>query len=83
MMTSRRTSELFAASTTRGDAARELGSGAAEAAHAHLWISSGCCAQTEFPSVMQDMLALLSKAYDYPVDIEFTVNFTRGQTFSA
>ena len=30
---------------------------------------------TEVTSVMKEMLALLSKAYDYPVDIEFTANF--------
>lgn len=32
--------------------------------------------QTEFPGAMRTILALLSKAYDYPVDIEFTVNFS-------
>jgi pyruvate,water dikinase len=36
---------------------------------------------TEFPSVMRDMLALLSKVYDYPVDIEFTANFTKDNHF--
>ncbi len=36
---------------------------------------------TEFPGLMRDMLALLSKAYDYPVDIEFTANFTPGNHF--
>jgi len=36
---------------------------------------------TEFASVMRDMLALLSKVYDYPVDIEFTANFTRNGHF--
>lgn len=30
---------------------------------------------TQFPSVMRDMLSLLSRAYEYPVDVEFTVNF--------
>jgi len=37
--------------------------------------------ETEFPTVMKEMLALLSKAYDYPVDIEFTVNFTQDNRF--
>lgn len=31
---------------------------------------------TEFTALMKDMLALLSRVYDYPVDIEFTANFT-------
>lgn len=30
-----------------------------------------------FPSVMQQILTTLEKAYHYPVDIEFTVNFTK------
>lgn len=34
-------------------------------------------AQTGLVDLMRDMLALLSKIYDYPVDIEFTVNFTQ------
>jgi len=36
---------------------------------------------TTFPSVMKDMLSLLSKVYDYPVDIEFTANFTKDAQF--
>ena len=32
--------------------------------------------KTVFSSVMKDMLSLLSSVYDYPVDIEFTANFT-------
>ncbi len=36
---------------------------------------------TGFPTVMRDMLALLSKVYDYPVDIEFTVNFSGDGRF--
>lgn len=36
---------------------------------------------TEFPDLMRDMLALLSRVYDYPVDIEFTVNFTADNHF--
>ncbi|HBP38687.1 MAG TPA: pyruvate kinase [Clostridiales bacterium] len=37
--------------------------------------------ETEFPAVMKDILALLAKAYDYPVDIEFTVNFSNDRQF--
>jgi len=36
---------------------------------------------TNFASVMKDMLAVLSKAYDYPVDIEFTANFRKDNSF--
>lgn len=36
---------------------------------------------TDFPRLMRDMLAILSKAYEYPVDIEFTVNFTKNGNF--
>ncbi|MBN1892576.1 MAG: pyruvate kinase [Clostridiales bacterium] len=36
---------------------------------------------TEFPTVMRDMLALLSKVYHYPVDIEFTANFSPDGRF--
>ncbi|MDY4692834.1 MAG: PEP/pyruvate-binding domain-containing protein [Blautia sp.] len=31
--------------------------------------------QTRFPEIMRKILKLLSDTYDYPVDIEFTVNF--------
>ncbi|WP_102348611.1 PEP/pyruvate-binding domain-containing protein [Bacillus sp. Marseille-P3661] len=36
---------------------------------------------TEFPVLMKEMLALLSKVYDYPVDIEFTANFNENNQF--
>ena len=36
---------------------------------------------TAFPNIMKDMLALLSKVYDYPVDIEFTANFIKDNRF--
>lgn len=36
---------------------------------------------TEFPDIMKKMLHLLSEAYDYPVDVEFTVNFRNDSTF--
>jgi hypothetical protein len=36
---------------------------------------------TEFSLVMKEMLALLSKVYDYPVDIEFTANFKEHNQF--
>ncbi len=34
-------------------------------------------AETGFAQLMKDILALLSKVYDYPVDIEFTGSFTQ------
>lgn len=37
--------------------------------------------ESEFPVLMRDMLAILSEVYDYPVDIEYTANFTREGTF--
>lgn len=37
--------------------------------------------ETKFPSVMKEMLAVLSSAYDYPVDIEFTANFAGQDKF--
>ena len=33
-------------------------------------------AKTDFTALMQNMLKCLEKSYQYPVDIEFTVNFT-------
>ncbi len=36
---------------------------------------------TAFPTFMKDMLALISKVYQYPVDIEFTANFFSGSEF--
>lgn len=37
--------------------------------------------QTRFAAVMREILALLSRIYDYPVDIEYTANFTREGGF--
>jgi len=37
--------------------------------------------ETQFAAIMRQMLALLSKAYDYPVDIEFTANFNEDGGF--
>lgn len=36
---------------------------------------------TRFPELMREILALISKAYDYPVDIEFTGNFNKEGRF--
>jgi len=36
----------------------------------------GLLERTDFPSFMREMLAQLAAVYEYPVDIEFTVNFT-------
>lgn len=36
---------------------------------------------TEFPVLMKEILAVLSKAYHYPVDIEFTANFSKDGSF--
>ena len=37
--------------------------------------------KTGFAETMRDMLALLSEKYDYPVDIEFTANFTEDGSY--
>lgn len=37
--------------------------------------------QSDFPIVMKRLLSLLSEKYDYPVDIEFTGNFTSETSF--
>ncbi len=37
--------------------------------------------KTDFTMVMQNMLKVLEDHYQYPVDIEFTVNFTGDDTF--
>ncbi|HEY9061345.1 MAG TPA: PEP/pyruvate-binding domain-containing protein [Pseudobacteroides sp.] len=36
---------------------------------------------TKFPKLMKDMLSILSRVYNYPVDIEFTANFKKDDTF--
>ncbi|WP_242856999.1 PEP/pyruvate-binding domain-containing protein [Pseudobacteroides cellulosolvens] len=36
---------------------------------------------TKFPALMKDILAILSKVYNYPVDIEFTANFKKDSSF--
>jgi hypothetical protein len=41
----------------------------------------GLLSGSTFPKVMQQMLKTLEKRYHYPVDIEFTVNFSRNGTF--
>lgn len=41
----------------------------------------GLLEETGFAAFMRDTLALLARAYNYPVDIEFTVNFTADRRF--
>ena len=36
---------------------------------------------TDFAFVMREILAVLSKTYDYPVDIEFTANFSKDGSY--
>jgi hypothetical protein len=38
-------------------------------------------AETEFPAVSAAILSTIEKAYDYPVDIEFTANFNQQGNF--
>jgi hypothetical protein len=71
---------LFASPDTQAASRlRELGYSQNKAPY--IFDFSGLLKNTEFPSVMKDMLALLSKIYDYPVDIEFTVNFNEEKKF--
>ena len=37
--------------------------------------------ETGFAELMKDMLSVLSGTYEYPVDIEFTANFTKDESF--
>lgn len=38
-------------------------------------------ADTEFVTDLREMLRILQQAYDYPVDVEFTVNFTEDRGY--
>jgi hypothetical protein len=42
---------------------------------------SGLLTKTEFPRLVSGVLMSLKKAYDYPVDIEFTANFNGDGSF--
>lgn len=42
---------------------------------------SGLLKNTSFPTLMKELLALLHRIYDYPVDIEFTANFKADASF--
>lgn len=44
----------------------------------HLVDLHGLLTRTELPTAVREALALLERAYDHPVDVEFTVNLTRG-----
>jgi hypothetical protein len=49
----------------------------------HAWVLTfeKLLANTEFTSIMRRLLRTLDSRYQYPVDIEFTVNFTEDNTF--
>ncbi len=42
---------------------------------------NGLLKNTSFPILMKELLALLQRIYDYPVDIEFTANFKVDASF--
>lgn len=48
--------------------------GRGDAPDSHILDFRGLLTRTTFPAVMRQILALLTAAYDYPVDVEFTVN---------
>ena len=41
----------------------------------------GLLKDTTFPALMKELLALLQRVYDYPVDIEFTANFLTDNSY--
>ena len=49
----------------------------------HAWVLTfeKLLANTDFTSIMQKLLKTLESRYQYPVDVEFTVNFTEDNTF--
>ncbi len=72
--------ELFASKDTHAAARlQELGYSNIKAPY--IFDFNKLLKNTRFPSIIKEMLALLSKVYDYPVDIEFTANFTGENRF--
>ncbi len=61
------------------DRLRELGK--YNAITPYLLNFNGLLKTTAFPSLMKELLALLQRIYDYPVDIEFTANFSPDGKF--
>jgi hypothetical protein len=57
---------------------RELGR---QGAVPHIFDFEGLLTKTEFPRLASEVLGALKAAYDYPVDIEFTVNFSADGNF--
>jgi len=49
----------------------------------HAWVLTfeKLLANTDFTSIMRKLLKTLESRYQYPVDVEFTVNFTEDNTF--
>jgi hypothetical protein len=49
----------------------------------HAWVLTfeKLLANTDFASIMRKLLKTLESRYQYPVDVEFTVNFTEDNTF--
>ena len=72
--------ELFARFDYKtADRLKELGY--TDTTAAYIWDFKKLLGKTEFPQLMKDMLALLAQVYNYPVDIEFTANFTKENRF--
>ena len=61
--------------------ALQHGSAGQEARNAEYWLLTfeKLLTETAFTRIMQDILKTLESRYQYPVDIEFTVNFTHEQ----
>jgi hypothetical protein len=55
-------------------AARQRESGRSPARASHILDFRGLLTGTDFPVLMREVLAVLARAYDHPVDVEFTAN---------
>lgn len=76
-----KTDRTFFVSVDRHGAARLRSLGRRDVATPHLVDFRRLLGDTEFPSLMREILALLSNVYQVPVDVEFTANFYSGSDF--
>jgi len=63
------------------EAARKMGDTAAEKADYLVLTLDKICQDASFIRYFKQILESLEKSYSYPVEIEFTVNFTEGDSF--
>lgn len=71
--------ELFASKDEKLEAlAREMG---VDSANAWVLTFEGLFSKTSFVEHMREMLHILQKSYNYPVDVEFTANFLEDGSY--